>query len=367
MKTLLIRFGSLGDILLTLPVLRDLVASGGEEIHYLVLDEYRELLEPLPELARIHSLPRGANSGRLRQLAGELAAERFDLVLDLHVSPRSRLLRLLLAGRYGRWRATSRSDLRRRLMLTGSWNSKLGRLLLGGGVRKPLERVAQRHRQSLAVELGPCYRVGKTRPYPVSDALRADVDAELLELGLAAVARPLGLAPGAAWALKAWPRFAELIPALPDDVPLLLFGGPAEEELCCELAETRGIAFCGARPLPRVAAALARCRLLVTGDTGLGHLNEALGRPVLSLFGPTVPAFGFAPGRPDSRVLELDLPCRPCSLHGEPPCRLGHHECLAGIGVRDVLATLGEMDAWSPATIEKDEPAASSRPAESTE
>jgi ADP-heptose:LPS heptosyltransferase len=94
-----------------------------------------------------------------------------------------------------------------------------------------------------------------------------------------------------------------------------------------------------------VAAALARCRAVITGDTGLGHLAEAVGVPVLALFGPTVPAFGFAPWRPESRVLERPLACRPCSLHGEKPCRYGHRDCLAGLSPEEVLAALSALGA----------------------
>ncbi len=336
MKILVIRFGSLGDLLLTLPAVRDLSAGSNGELHFLLLEEYHELLAPLPELTRLWTLPRGAGLGELREIAAKLSDQRFDLVLDLHDNLRSRLLRSLLRGR-PRWVKTEREDLRRRLMLSRRW--------LPGALRtrRALDPVRERQRAAVARALGRGYRAAPARPYPIADELRAAVDAELTALGISAEDRPIGIAPGAAWPEKVWPRHGDLLERLRGKAPLLLFGGPDEEDLCRELAGGTAVSFAGARPLPRVAAALARCRLLVTGDTGLGHLAEAVGRPVLALFGPTVPAFGFAPSGKESHVLERDLPCRPCSLHGEKACRYGHHDCLEGIDVSTVMETLVQM------------------------
>ena len=86
-------------------------------------------------------------------------------------------------------------------------------------------------------------------------------------------------------------------------------------------------------------------RFSALGDTGLGHLAEAVGLAALILFGPTVPAFGFAPRGANSRALERPLFCRPCSLHGRKPCRYGHLDCLGGIAVADVLDALLGMGA----------------------
>jgi len=81
----------------------------------------------------------------------------------------------------------------------------------------------------------------------------------------------------------------------------------------------------------------------VTNDTGPMHLAEALGVPVLAFFGPTVREFGFAPWRPESRVLEVTLNCRPCSLHGGRVCPRKHFRCLRGITPRQAWDSLREM------------------------
>ncbi|MBN2171446.1 MAG: glycosyltransferase family 9 protein [Candidatus Krumholzibacteriota bacterium] len=338
MKTLVIRFGSLGDVVLTLPALRDAALAGGP-VHYLVHGSYASLLAPLPEVDRVWTLPRGAGTVALRSLASRLAAEGFETVLDLHASPRSRALRVLLARDGARCAATRRQDLRRRLWVL---RGRLDGRLPAPPAAAPAWR---RHRDAARRLLGGAYREASESPYPVPGYARQRAEAALAAAGLPADTAPVGLAPGARWPEKAWPRFAELAARLAGRIPLLVLGGPGEEALCADLAGDGGAALAGDRPLPETAAALACCRVLVTGDSGLGHLAEAAGTPVLALFGPTVPAFGFAPRLPASRVLERPLACRPCSLHGEKPCRLGTRACLAGIDADAALDALAAMGA----------------------
>ncbi len=97
--------------------------------------------------------------------------------------------------------------------------------------------------------------------------------------------------------------------------------------------------------LQGTGALLKRSRALVSGDTGVMHMATGVGTPVVALFGPTVEAFGFFPYRARSRVLERDLPCRPCSRMGGPACPLGHHDCLRGILPDAVQAALAALEA----------------------
>ncbi len=333
MRTLVIRFSALGDLVLTLPALRDLSAAG-HRVHFLTLDRFAPLLQPLPELKRIWILDPAEGFSGLRELARQLGEVEFDAVLDLHDNLRSRSLRLLLAGRGPRWTRTRRDGLRRRLLAAAPDSLKA---VLRERTHSP---VYERHREAAAGLSGKA--PGPDSLYPLDDALQSSVDEELEALGLPRNAHPLALAPGAAWPQKAWPRFAEFVAALPPDLPLLVLGGPGEEELCREIAGDRGSCFAGAIPLPRIAAALARSRGLVGGDSGLAHLCEAVGRPVCTLFGPTVPEFGFAPRRAESLLIQRELECRPCSLHGKRPCRYGDLRCLSGLEPESVLAELSE-------------------------
>lgn len=341
-KTLLIRFGSLGDLALTLPALWDLAASEPTgERHFLVLAPWASLLDPLPQLDRVWTLPRGAGRAELTALGRVLDSEGYDRVLDFHGNLRARLLKRQLGQPPAGWWQSPRHDLRRRLMVARPlWPAPLR-------PRRALTPVWQRHRETLREALGDAYRPASAAAaqYPLSPSLRAAVDTELSVLGLPRDARPIALAPGAAWPAKVWPHAQALVERLAGRWPLLLLGGPAEAATCRALAGLGAVDYSGDRPLSHVAAALARSRVLVASDSGLVHLAEAVATPVLDLFGPTVPAFGFAPRLAGSRVLERPLGCRPCSLHGAQPCRFGHGNCLGEIGADAVVAALHAMGA----------------------
>jgi ADP-heptose:LPS heptosyltransferase len=102
--------------------------------------------------------------------------------------------------------------------------------------------------------------------------------------------------------------------------------------------------------LEELPAVLERCALLVTGDSGPMHVAEAVGTPVVALFGPTTGHFGFRPFLPASRVVERALRCRPCHVHGGDRCPLIHHRCMNDISVLDVYDTTGRLlDEAAPA------------------
>ena len=94
---------------------------------------------------------------------------------------------------------------------------------------------------------------------------------------------------------------------------------------------------------------LGRASVLVTNDSAPLHLATAVGTPVVAIFGPTVPAFGFGPRGFRDRVIEHpSLPCRPCSAHGPHVCPLGHHRCMRELSIDEVaaaVAAVGDVEA----------------------
>jgi len=84
----------------------------------------------------------------------------------------------------------------------------------------------------------------------------------------------------------------------------------------------------GQLTLRESAALLKHAGLLVTNDSAPLHLATAVSTPILAIFGPTVPAFGYGPIRAGDRIAEIPMDCRPCSSHGPQVCPLGHHNCM---------------------------------------
>jgi lipopolysaccharide heptosyltransferase II len=153
----------------------------------------------------------------------------------------------------------------------------------------------------------------------------------------------VGLVPGAEWATKHWAaeRFAALAAELVREgaTPVLL-GGPAERALASRIQALAGVALrdTTGNAIEEAVAVLARCDLVVGGDTGLVHCARALGRPALVLFGPTAPERHRFTAR--ERAITLGIPCQPCHDHGPAKCPLGHHRCLAQLEVAEVARAM---------------------------
>ena len=127
---------------------------------------------------------------------------------------------------------------------------------------------------------------------------------------------------------------------------MVLAGSGGERKLCEQIAEMAGLStwsmLCGVLTLAELVALISMAERVVTNDSAPLHIAESLGTPVTSIFGPTVPEFGFGPRAPRSAVVERGgLDCRPCRIHGSRRCPIGTHECMRSIGVEEVLATFG--------------------------
>jgi len=152
--------------------------------------------------------------------------------------------------------------------------------------------------------------------------------------------RPVvGIVPGAEWATKRWgeERYADLARRLgATGATILVLGGPSERDMAGAIAGRSGVAVIDStgNSIAEALALLARCDLVVGGDTGLVHCARALGRPTVLLFGPTDPGRHVLGER--ERVVRVDLECSPCHDHGPERCPLGHHRCMTDLSATDV-------------------------------
>lgn len=155
----------------------------------------------------------------------------------------------------------------------------------------------------------------------------------------------VALAPGSIWGTKRWPYYPELAALL--DQPIVVVGSGEDGPLAQAIAAAapgRAVSAAGALDLRASAALLQRATALVSNDSAPLHLATAVGTPVVALFGPTVPEFGFGPrGRGDLALGRDGLACRPCSRHGPRTCPLGHHRCMRDLSVETVAAALAAV------------------------
>jgi heptosyltransferase-2 len=147
----------------------------------------------------------------------------------------------------------------------------------------------------------------------------------------------VALAPGSVWPTKRWlpERFAQVADELAKaGFRTALVGGSEDAPICRAVAarmRSHPVNLSGQTSFRESATLLGRARLVIANDSAPVHLAVAMGTPTLAIFGPTVPAFGFAPTGPFDRVVQAPLACRPCSPHGGHRCPLGHHACMREI------------------------------------
>jgi lipopolysaccharide heptosyltransferase II len=332
---LVIRFSSLGDVLLTTPVIRGLRQRyPGARIDVLVKPLYADLLRFNPHVTSVITFEDGADQS-LAALGGELRRRRYDLVLDLHRSLRSNLLRPWL------WRARRRSVrkfvVRRYLLVRWKWNTYRG-----------IVPVPDRYRAA-AADLG-VQDDGEGLELCLPDETLAAMRARMERLKIERFPTVIGFAPTARHFTKCWPaeRFVACGVALASKpgVKILVFGAKDEAEYCGDIVHLINTSAGGRvaenlsadSSLLESAAAMDYCKVVLCNDSGLMHLASARRRPVVALFGSTVKEFGFAPYRTPGGVIEhAGLPCRPCSHIGRESCPLDHFHCMTKIEPGDVL------------------------------
>ena len=325
---LLVRFSSIGDIVLTTPLVRALARRHPEaRLVYVTKRAMAPLVADNPHLTQVVALE---PDEPVRHLARRLRALTPAPThgLDLHGSLRSLALRALVRCRWSGYR-------KRKLARTALIAAKLD-------LYRARAPVAERYFEAArALDLRPD---GGPPEFFLGSGAKARAGQWLAQRGL--LDTPLvALAPGAAHATKRWPlahwiALAERLRAA-GYRPVVL-GGPEDRGIAQQLAPQAESAA-GEFSLQETGALLARARALVSGDTGVMHMATGVGTPVVALFGPTVEAFGFFPYRARSIVLERDLECRPCSAMGSATCPLGHHRCLVDLAPADVVAAVERL------------------------
>ncbi|HBC47001.1 MAG TPA: lipopolysaccharide heptosyltransferase II [candidate division Zixibacteria bacterium] len=142
------------------------------------------------------------------------------------------------------------------------------------------------------------------------------------------------VAPGSVWATKRYVHFPKLIDLLHEkfNIPIVMLGGQDDLPLSIEISKAcahQPINLTGKTDLLLSAAIISKARLAITNDSAPSHIAAAVGTPVVAIFGPTVPSFGFAPYSQKSAVVDIgNLYCRPCTHHGSKECPQGHFRCM---------------------------------------
>ncbi len=311
-RLLIIRFSSLGDIVLTEPIVRALRhAYPQAELHFLTKLQHQHLLALVPGLDRIHTWrPESADA-----LLSDLKSLRFDSIIDLHNNLRSHYVTRTLGVPAHRTRK--------------EWFRRVAAVRLKSLGRTPAHAVERYAAALTSLHL--------SLPDPPSPRLTVPPENEdwwaREQVSRNLTGKYMIFAAGAAHATKqAPPELWQKIHASmvrDSDRKLILLGAPSERMLLDSLAASFGTAAVITEPhICNAAAVLRSAEFVISNDSGIAHLAAALDTPTLSLFGPTHPILGFAPLGNFADHYTVNEYCSPCSLHGKRPCHRDEKFCF---------------------------------------
>lgn len=310
-KILVIRFSSIGDIVLTSPLLRAIKQQKPEtELHYLSKKQFTSVLEHNPHIDRLFLF-----QDNLEEIIQQLKKEKYDWVVDLHHNLRS-------------------FRIKRALNTPNSTFDKLNFekwLLVRLKINQlPKKHIVQRYFKALKPlginddHLGLEYYSGLEKQEEI-EGLPFEIERNFAALVI-----------GGTYFTKQIPlaKLLEMVEAIA--IPIVVLGGPNDQVIANELAEKANkpiYVAVGKSSLNESAEIIRRSRFVVTGDTGLMHIAAAFQRKIFSVWGNTVPEFGMYPYLPQNPELSViledkNLSCRPCSKLGFQTCPKKHFDCM---------------------------------------
>jgi len=317
----------LGDAVLTLPLLENLaLAYPGAEIDFWIRSGLGPLFSAVPYISNVREFDkRGRQKGPASALSlgREIAGMKYDLWISAHTSFRSGVI-------------ARASKIPLRIGYDKPWYNRLFYHRVVDRAFNRLEEIERLLQLLRPLNIRPTV----DRPRLV---LPEDSTARAEEFFAARVRGPvLGIHPGSVWPTKRWPAeyFSRIIEtAANQGIQVVIFAGPGETGLAEEIIQDANIPadsnavfnLAGKLSLPDLAAYIAKVSCYLSNDSGPMHLAWTQGVPLAAVFGPTVRSLGFYPRGEDSTVLEMDLDCRPCGLHGSRKCPRGDHRCMTGI------------------------------------
>jgi heptosyltransferase II len=337
-KVLVVQTSFLGDTILTLPLCSEIKRRFPEtELSVLCSPQSAELLSDYPDIDEvIADDKKRADRGwsGLWRKANFLKRKGFTMAICPHKSLRSALLLFLarIPHRIGFRQSRGWYLFQVRVDRDGSRHDVERNLSILSAFDIPLED-CRRH-----VE------------FPINAWAEERIEQLFRSLSIDPAKPIIGMNPGSVWQTKRWATesFARLIDLLKTqtDCEVVLFGGPEDTGTVAhiqQLSRAPVVSLAGKTSLRELPAALSRCRVFVSNDSGPMHIAVARGVPVVAIFCATTPSLGFYPYSSRSVVVEKKLSCRPCGLHGGRRCPLGTADCIRLIQPEAVLHAIKQL------------------------
>ncbi len=317
MKVLVIRFSSIGDIVLTTPILRCIKQQLKDvELHFITKHQFISVIENNPYVDKFHTINQS-----LAEIIPQLKKENYDYIIDLHHNARTLKLKLALGKK-----SFSFNKLNwQKFLIVNFKKNKL-----------PQKHIVDRYFEA-AANIG-VKNDGRGLDYFINDKDEIDIVSSLPTLFHNDYH---ALVVGGSYFTKQIPlnKLKEICAI--SSLPLILLGGKDDAKIAeqvYQLHKNKVLNLCGKLNLNQSASIIQQANKVITSDTGLMHIAAAYKKDIISLWGNTIPEFGMGPylAGKNSQVLEVtNLSCRPCSKLGYKKCPKGHFKCMNEIQLKN--------------------------------
>ncbi|MFZ1677849.1 MAG: glycosyltransferase family 9 protein [Saprospiraceae bacterium] len=318
-KILVIRFSSIGDIVLTTPVLRALHEQLGAEIHFLTKPAFASIISANPHVKKVITL-----DDDFDKMIQSLRLENYNFIIDLHHNIRTRRIRIALKKPF---HVFHKLNFEKWLMV----NFKINRL--------PERHVVDRYLDS--VKFLGIQNDQNGLDFFIPDSKKINV---VEKFGWQPYSY-VSIVIGATYNTKC--LTADQISKITDslNLPVILLGGKSEikkaDEIMAKLNSKNIISACGSFDIFQSASILQQSATLISHDTGLMHIAAALKKPQVVIWGNTIPAFGMYPYYGNENIdwisfEQKELNCRPCTKLGYDKCPKGHFKCILNHNLNEI-------------------------------
>lgn len=332
-RILIIQTAFLGDVILCTPLIRaarELFPNSF--ISFLLIPETRNVLENNPHLNEILVYDKRGEEKGLKNFVKQvrrIKKKEFDLAIIPHRHIRSALLAYLakIPQRIGFDKSAGSFFFTRKVRYQDNLHEVGRNLCLLNDFSHDLSNKTP--------ELFP-----SSEDFSYASQL-------LYDAGIKDDDKMVGIAPGSVWATKRWlpERFAQVSDLLIKEAgsKVVFLGSKQDEKLCLEIAnlmEEEPVILAGKANILQSAAVISKCKVILSNDSAPVHIASAMKKPVVAIFGSTVPEFGFAPYGEGNIVIEKKIECRPCGIHGKNKCPKKHFKCMTEITTQEVFEAL---------------------------
>jgi len=326
-KVLILRFSSIGDIVLTTPVVRCIKEQlpQGSEVHFLTKNAFVAMLKNNPYISKIYGIEKSVS-----EVTSQLKEEQYDVIIDLHKNLRTAQVKSSLKIKSYSF---NKLNLKKWIYVNFKWN------LL------PSTHIVDRYFEAVK-------NLGITNDFkgldyfiPTEDEVSVNSLPQNFKSGF------IAMAIGAKFATKAMPaeKLISLIEKLP--LPVVLLGGKEDElkaKKILDACKEKVYNACGKYSLNGSASLIKQANLVIAHDTGLMHIAAALNKKIISVWGSTVTQFGMYPYLPQNPqhfiVSEVNnLSCRPCSKLGFNTCPKKHFKCMLQQNENEIVLNASKL------------------------